>query len=245
MNKHLIALGCVLASAGAATGIVAAAGAQEAPQRVAITISASSARITGADALEQGYTRLVFRSSGKGERGFALFRLAPGVTRAQLEAQARRITSPSAAERLGTFVASGFVEGSRTYTTSILLDRSSEYALVRFTGEAAEVEGWLATGEGRSNAPVPAPDVRVTLNDYRFGGGSTLPRDGTIQVLNSGRVQHHALIFPLARGVDAEKVLRALKAGREPSPNAFGGPPSALTEVVSPATTNERLVTVR
>jgi hypothetical protein len=116
MNKHLIAVGCVLATAGAATGIVAAAGAQEPQQNVSVTISASSAQITGADALKQGYTKLTFRASGKGERGFALFKLAPGVTRPELEAYAKKVGNPAEAEEKGTFVASGFVAGKQTYT---------------------------------------------------------------------------------------------------------------------------------
>ena len=237
MNKHLIAVGCVLASAGAAGGIVAAAGAQEPQQTVRITLSATSAQITGAEALKQGYTKLTFTSSGKGERGFAVFKLKPGVTRQQFETEAPKIDNPNDAAKLGAFVASGFIEGKKTYTTSIVLDKTSEYALIDFTKKAA-VRGFFATNDQSSNAPVPPADVRVTLRDYSFGGGSTLPRNGTIQVVNTGKVLHHTLIFPLRKGLDTKKLMRDIKAGKEPR-NAFAGPPSALTEIVSPKTTND------
>jgi hypothetical protein len=237
MNKHLIAVGCVLATAGAASGIVAAAAAQEPPQAVGITLSASSAQITGAEALKQGYTKLTFKASGKGERGFAVFKLRPGVTRQQAETEAPKIDNPADAAKLGTFVASGFIEGRKTYTTSILLDRTSEYALLDFTKKPG-IRGWFATNDQSSNAPVPAPDARVTLRDYSFGGATTLPRDGTVQVLNTGKVLHHTLIFPLRKGVDTKKLVRDIKAGKEPG-SAFAGPPSALTEIVSPKTTND------
>ena len=143
------------------------------------------------------------------------------------------------AEKYGKFVASGFIQGKKTYTTSILLDASSEYAVLRFGEKAAEVEGWFATSAESSNAPLPEPDVRVTLRDYSFGGASTLPRDGLIQVLNAGKVQHHTLIFPLAKGVNTKRLLKGIKAGKEPSRKAFAGPPAALTEIVSPQTTND------
>lgn len=237
MNKNVIAVACVTAAAAAASGIVAAAGAQEAPQQVGITIAASSAQITGAEALKQGYTKLVFKASGKGERGFAVFKLAPGVTRQQAETQAPKIEDPNDAAKLGTFVASGFIEGSKTYTTSVLLDATSEYALIDFTKKPG-IRGWFTTSAESSNAPVPAPDVRVTLRDYSFGGASTLPRNGTIQVVNTGKVLHHTLVFPLRKGVDTKKLLRDIKAGKEPR-TAFSGPPSALTEIVSPKTTND------
>lgn len=237
MNKNVIAVACVTAAAAAASGIVAAAGAQEAPQRVSVTLAAKSAQITGAEALKQGYTKLVFSSSGKGERGFAVFKLAPGVTRQQFETEATKIQDPGAAKRLGTFVASGFIAGKKTYTTSILLDKASEYALLDFTKKTA-IRGFFATNEESSNASVPAADARVTLRDYSFGGASTLPRDGTVQVLNTGKVLHHTLIFPLRKGVDTKKLLRDIKAGKEPR-TAFAGPPSALTEIVSPKTTND------
>lgn len=237
MNKHLIAVGCVLATAGAATGIVAAAGAQEPQQNASVTMAASSAQIIGADALKQGYTKLVFRASGKGERGFAVFKLAPGVSREQVESEAPKIDNPNDAKKLGKFVASGFIAGKKTYTTSILLDATSEYALLDFTKKAA-IRGWFATSGESSNAPVPPADARVTLRDYSFGGASTLPRNGTIQVLNTGKVLHHTLVFPLRKGVDTKKLVRDIKAGKEPR-SAFAGPPSALTELVSPQTTND------
>ena len=237
MNKHLIAVGCVLASAGAASGIVAAAGAQEAPQSVGVTISAKAAQITGAEALKQGYTKLTFKASGKGERGFALFKLKPGVTRQQAETEAPKIDNPNDAAKLGSFVASGFIQGKKTYTTSILLDKTSEYALIDFTKKPG-IRGWFTTNDQSSNAPVPALDARLTLRDYSFGGASTLPRNGTVQVVNTGKVLHHTLVFPLRKGVNTKKLLRDIKAGKEPR-TAFAGPPSALTEIVSPKTTND------
>lgn len=239
MNRNLIAVGCVLATAGAATGIVAAAGAQEPQQIVSVTIAAKSAQITGADALKQGYTKLVFKSSGKGERGFSVFKVKAGVTRAEIESAVKKIKDPYDATKLGTFVAGGFVAGPKTYTTSILLDATSEYAVIDITQRAAAVRAWLATSAESSNAPVPAADARVTLRDFSFGGAGTLPRNGRIQVLNTGKKLHHTLVFPLAKGVDTKKVLRDLKAGKEPSSKAFGGPPVALTEIVSPKTTND------
>jgi hypothetical protein len=238
MNKTLIAGALVLGAAGCATGIVAAAGAQETQPTVGLAVAAKHITITGADALAAGPTTIRLTGVGKGDHGAAVFKLKPGVTHEQLERAARSSAQPSTAEKLGKFVASGFVGAGQSYTTSILLDRDTEYAVIRFGEKSSSVDGWFRTSDTSSNARLLDPDVRVTLRDYSFGGASTLPRDGVVQVLNAGHHQHHALILPLKKGVSTKRVLRDIKAGKEPR-YAIAGAPRALTEIVSPATTND------
>jgi hypothetical protein len=235
MNKNVIAVACVTTAAAAATGIVAAAGAQEAPPTVTVSVAAKSASFQGADALKAGATRLVIKASGKGERGVALFKLRDGVTRDEITKQAPKIQNPAQAKKLGTFVASAFVAGPTAYTTTLDL-QPAEYALVDFTKKPA-VRGGFVVGAEQGTAVAPAPDAEVTLKDYAFSAPSTLPRDGVIRVANDGDVLHHALAFPLRKGVDTKALLKQIKAGKEPR-NAFAGPPAALVEIVSPGAVN-------
>ena len=235
MNKNVIAAACVTAAAVAATGIVAVAGAQEAPPTVAVSVAAKSATIRGADALKAGPARFVIKASGKGERGVALFKLRAGVTRDEVTRQAPKIQNPASAKKFGTFVASAFVQGATAYTTTIDL-QPAEYALVDFTKRPA-VRGGFAVGSEQGTAVAPAPDAEVSLKDYAFGGPSTLPRNGVIRLTNDGDVLHHALAFALRKGVNTKSLLRQIKSGKEPR-NAFAGPPAALVEIVSPGTVN-------
>jgi hypothetical protein len=51
-------------------------------------------------------------------------------------------------------------------------------------------------------------------------------------------VLHHALAFPLKKGVNSRALLRRLRRGGEPSQRMFAGPPQALVEIVSPGAVN-------
>jgi hypothetical protein len=66
----------------------------------------------------------------------------------------------------------------------------------------------------------------------------------TVKVTNEGKVMHHALAFPLAKGVKESALLRKIRDGKEPR-KEFAGPPSALVEIVSPKSTNDVEVTLR
>lgn len=213
-----------------------AVAAQEAPPTVGLSVGAKSVQITGAEALKAGPTTLRFTAASKGELGPAVLALKPGVTRDQVAKGAKTIGTMQG-EKLGTLVASTFLMGGGEYATTVDLD-PGDHAVVNFGKKGAQVAGYFTVGTEQSTAVAPAADATVTLEDYAFGGPSTLPKGGTIRVENTGKVQHHALVMPLRKGVNAKKVLKDIKAGKEPA-NALGGPPSALTEVVSPGTTND------
>ncbi|HWT92019.1 MAG TPA: hypothetical protein VN238_03415 [Solirubrobacteraceae bacterium] len=237
MRKKLIGGATALSLAATGAGVAAAVSpAQEAPPTVGLAVSATSVQVTGAEALKAGPTTLRFTAAGKGELAPAVLELKPGVTREQVAAAAKDLGT-MAGEKVGTLVASTFLMGPAPYTTTVDLD-PGEHAVLNFGRKGATVAGWFTVGAERGTAVAPAPTTTVTMEDYAFGGPSTLPRGGTIRVTNAGKVQHHALVMPLKKGVSTKRVLKDIKAGKEPA-YALGGPPSALTEVVSPGTTND------
>ncbi|CAA9502425.1 MAG: hypothetical protein AVDCRST_MAG17-1459 [uncultured Solirubrobacterales bacterium] len=236
MRKQALAgaLALALTAAGAA-GVVA----QETPPTVDIDVTPKKMVVSGADALKGGPTRLAFDFAGRGEVGFVVMELRPGVTRDQVVKAAPRIKDPAAAEkRYGRFVASTFLGNARKYATTITLKPATEYVIIDITRRGA-VRGGFTTGQEAGTAVAPAPSVTVGLEDYGFDVPSTVPRTGTMRVENRGRVLHHMLSFPLRKGVNDKKLLRDLKAGKEPPRTAFAGPPSAPVEVVSPGTVND------
>jgi hypothetical protein len=236
MNKNVIAVSCVAAFAAAATGIVGAANAQEAPPTVTVTATAKSATIQGADALKAGQTRLVIKASRAGERGILVFKVREGVTRDEVTRAVPRIQDPSDTKRYGEFVASAFVSPGGTYATTINLP-AADYAIIDMSRKPV-TRGFFRTGPDAGTAAAPAPAASVALDDYRFRGASTLPREGVLRVTNEGDVLHHALALPLRKGVDTKALMRDLKRGKEPSQRLFSGPPQALVEIVSPGTEN-------
>ena len=236
MNRYVIAVSCIAAFAAGATGIVAAANAQEAPPTVTVTATAKSATIQGANALRSGQTRLVIKASRSGERGILVFKVREGITREQVTRAVPRIEDPKDAKRYGEFVASTFVNPGGSYATTVNLP-AADYAIIDLTRKPV-TRGFFRTGPEAGTAAAPAPAASVGLDDYRFTGPSTLPSEGVLRVTNDGDVLHHALAFPLRKGVDTKALLRDLKRGKEPAQRLFSGPPSALVEIVSPGTEN-------
>lgn len=233
MKQQLVTGAVALAVAGAGAAVV---GAQEAPPTVGIAVTPKTMTVTGADALKAGPTRLAFTRRGKGESGFVVIELKPGVTRAQVTKAAPNITDPRGGLKYGRFVASSFVAGGARYATTLTL-KAGEYVIVDITRRPA-VRAAFTVGRETSTAVATTPATTVGMVDYGFDMPSTVPRTGTFRVENRGKQLHHMLTFPLRKGVNEAKLLRDLKAGKEPRA-AFAGPPSAPVEVVSPGTVND------
>ena len=232
MRRMLLA-GAVALTLGGGVAVVSA---QDPPLTVNVTVGASSMTVVGEEGLSAGPTRFNFTVARGAERGFALFELKAGVTREEVTEAAPEIRSPADAHRYGRFVASGIEDGGGTYTTTITL-RDGQYVLIDFTRRPVVREGFVV-GTSPSTARLPEPDATVTMRDYAFRGDSVLPRDGVVRVENKGRRIHHALLFPLRSGVNARRVVRQLKQGKDPE-KAFAGQATALTEIVSPLAVND------
>ena len=241
MKKQALAGAIALALTGAGAAAVTA---QEAPPTVDVTITPRAMTVKGAEALKGGPTRLAFTATGRGEAGFVVMELKPGVTRQQITAAAPRIKDPAAAERrYGRFVASTFLAVARRYATTITLKPGAEYVILDISKRPA-VRAGFTVGPETSTAAAPAPAATIGLEDYAVDAPATLPRTGTIRVENRGKVLHHLLAFPLRKDTDTKKLMRQIKAGKEPR-GVFAGPPSAPVEIVSTGTVNDVEVSSR
>ena len=241
MNKHLIATGALtLAVAGGSAGVVAA---QSAPPEIEFDVTAKAVKLAPGTQIPAGVAKLTFDRSGKGETGLALVRLNEGVTVEQFGAQVPKLKDPSDVHEYGRIVASTFIAGSGEYSTTVKLD-DADYTVVDMTRKPAARMSFHA-GPADSGAVAPATDASVGLRDYRFAMPASLTAGKqTLKVTNDGDVLHHALVFPLAKGVNGAKLMKKIKAGKEPR-KEFAGPPSALVEIVSPQTRNDVEVNLR
>jgi hypothetical protein len=241
VKKHLIAAGALaLAVAGSAAGIVSAQGT---PPEVLFAVTSKAVKVEPGQQFPAGYTKLTLQRTGKGETGLALVKLNPGVTVEELTQAAPKIENPAQANKYGRFVASTFIAGQSSYSTTVRLE-DADYAWVDFTKKPAVRLGFHA-GPADSGAVAPAPAANVGLRDYRFAMPSTLKAGAqTLRVANAGDEIHHALMFPLAKGVKEQALLKKIRDGKEPR-KEFAGPPSALVEIVSPDTTNDVEVNLR
>ena len=241
MNKHTIAAGALtLALAGGSAGVVAA---QSAPPEIEFDVTAKAVKLAAGTQVPAGVAKLTLDRTGKGETGLALVRLKQGVTVEQFRAAVPKLRSPEAAHKYGRIVASTFIAGNDEYSTTLKLD-DADYVFVDLTRRPVARLAFHA-GPGDSGAVAPAADASVGLRDYGFAMPSSLTAGKqTLRVTNDGDVLHHALVFPLAKGVNGSRLMKKIKAGKEPR-KEFAGPPTALVEIVSPETANDVEVNLR
>jgi len=242
VKKHLLAAGALaLTVAGASAGIGSAQG--PAVPEIEFAVTPKAVKIAPGTQIGAGFTKLTLERTGKGESGLVLFKLNPDVSQEELGAAVSKIREPKDAEKYGRLVASTFIAGKSTYSTTIKLE-DADYAWVDITRKPAVRLGFHA-GPAENGAAQPEADHNVKLRDYRFGMPASLESGRqTLRVSNDGDVLHHALVFPLAKGVNGGKLMKKIRAGKEPT-KEFGGPPTALVEVVSPETTNDVEVNLR
>jgi hypothetical protein len=232
MKRRIAAAAVAVGALGGGAAVVAWA--QDAPPTVEVTVSKGKITVAGADALKTGPTRFHFTAKG-GEKGVVLMRLEEGVTQEEAAAAAKRIRNPNAAEKYGTFVASGFFQ--KEYAATVNLE-DADYAFIDVSKDPVWRGGFRA-GPEAGTAVAPTPSATVELRDYRFGGDKVLPAgDDPIRVENVGDVMHHAIAIPLTRRANGKRIVRQIKRGQEPR-KGIAGPPGALVEAVSGGTSSD------
>ena len=241
MKKHLAAGALALAVAGSGASLVSAQ-APTVPQ-LGFDITPQAITLEGAPQIGTGFHRISLENKGRGQAAVALVKLKQGVTVEQFNAAIPKLKDPTKVEDLGSVVASSFYMGPSDYVTTIRLE-NADYVFVDVSKKPVARMSFRPGPQASAVAP-PKPDATVKLLDYKFSMPSTLKAGkSVIRTRNDGRQLHHALVMPLKKGVSDKRVLRDLKAGKEPR-YALAGPPSALVEIVSPKTTNDVEVNMR
>jgi hypothetical protein len=213
----------------------AAVTAQDAPPTVAVNVSPTAMQVTGADALAAGPTRFLFTVSGKGERGFSLVQLKPGMTPEQADQVARKIKAANRAEQqLGRFLGGSVVPSGQEYATTVELQPGS-YALIDSTN-TPRVRASFVVGETASAARMPDTTSSIVTDDYRFRTPATLSSTGPYRVENRGTRLHHVFAIPMRRNAKTRRVVARLLKGKRSK--ALIGPPAVVADLVSGGTVN-------
>ena len=178
-----------------------------------VTVSGTATTIAGPAApVAPGATRFVFRSTDtRAEFSVFVAALEPGRTVDEVTAALRE--SPEGALELLQIVASATLAPGGRRAITVDIKPNTTYLLVNDGGSenpADIVTSPLATGGAATGTVAPSPDATVRMRDLRFGGDRTLPRRGTVRVINGGWAPHFALAIPLRKGAKRSAVGRAL-----------------------------------
>lgn len=192
-----------------------------------LLIEASDFAFSAPAEIPAGTTRIVVNNTGQEEHQAQVARINDGSTFEDLAAALQQ-PDPGAALALLTLAGgpTGVVPGATEATTSNL--GPGTYAFLCFVESpdgvphlAKGMIGQIAVTGTASDAPLPAGDAEVTLQDFAFVGLSNLSAgQHTVTVTNDGPQVHEATLVKLNEGTTVEQVMGFFTSTEPPS-----GPP--------------------
>jgi hypothetical protein len=202
---------------------------------VSVALSPSSIAVGGT--LQSGAVNVVSSSTGGKEPSTSLLLLKPGVSVAEVDGllDAGKVgNEPNLASKYGSIVFDGPIA---------LPGKSSEAQTVLVPGQymAINAEGsksakWPRTSftvtAAAAPAALPAAQATESSIDFAFRGPSTLHDGELVRFENEGYVVHMDLALPAKSRASAQKMVKALLAGKEKGlekliagePFSFAGP---------------------
>ena len=193
--------------------LVGAAGASAASRLPTIRVAvAGKTAIAVSGATVSGAVNVVSTFSGKGQGGYGLVRLDPGVSFARaLGAVRAHHGDPNALTPFGAIVVSTGAPG----TVQTVLTPGNYVALnLTGNGPAKQVAQFTVT---RSVAPARLPKAAATETSIEFGfTGPRVMHDGTIvRLVNGGYLVHMDVMIGARSKTGAQRIARLLRAGQD------------------------------
>ena len=192
-----------------------------------LTIEAADFKFAAPGETPAGVTRIVVNNVGQEDHQAQVARIAEGKTFDDLTAALQQ-PDPTAALALLTLDGgpTGVAPGATVATYSNLAP--GPYALLCFVespdGTPHLAKGMIAPLEVTGtavDAPLPAGDAELALQDFAFVGVTSLaPGEHTVTVTNKGPQPHEATLVKLNEGTTVEQVVQSFASSEAPS-----GPP--------------------
>jgi len=223
----------------ASLALVAASGLgseHAATQNITVTLSKGTTTVSGTDALVSGLTRIAARNTGKAPVDFALARIKPGKTFADLQAQLNRSSDVPEATTATLTTFFGIAPG-QTFVTTLNLPPGDYVTTQPPNGKGLGPAVQFSIANGAAGGSPPATTGTVLLYDYGISAPASIRGRGTLEVNNIGANYHFLSGIRLNRGVNADKVvsdIRSGKGGNGPPPGEF----VTIIGVVNPGSIN-------
>jgi hypothetical protein len=228
---------CLAVAILASLALVAASGfgsEQAATQNISVTLSKGKTTVSGADTLVSGLTKITARNTGSAPANFALARILPGKTFADLQAETKRSrgTPEGTTATLTTFF--GIAPG-QSFVTTLNLPPGDYVTTQPSNGLGPAVQFSIANGAAGGSPP--ATTGTVLLYDYGISAPASIRGRGTLKVNDIGANYHFLVGIRLNRGVNADKVVSDIRSGK----GGNGPPPGqqvTIIGVVNPGSIN-------
>lgn len=243
-RRLLVAVSALLALAGIST----AASAAQASSLPTINIAISSSKATVSGALQSGAVNVVSTDSGVKEAAVILFHLNPGVSVAEVEAftKTKAGHDPNGAAKYGSIVLD--VEdnpGVSTEAQTVLA--AGQYLELTGQGEKGpKVEASFTIAAASAPASLPTPEATVRTIEFGFRGPATLKDGELVRFEDEGYLVHMDVAFPAKNMKDAQKIVKALKTGKEKGlQKLVAGAPFTLAGPLSHGSYQQETITAK
>jgi hypothetical protein len=243
--RRLLAPAAVLL---AMAGLGALPGASDAASLPTLTVAITSSSATVSGALQSGAVNVVSTDTGVKEAAVIIFRQNPGVSNAEIEAFSKSKTErdPNNADKYGSIVLDvednpGSTSEAQTYL------QPGQYIELTAAGEKpAKIEAHFTVAPATSPVALPKPEATVRTIEFGFRGPTTLKDGELVRFENEGFLVHMDAAFPVKNMKDAQKVVKALKTGKEKGlEKLVAGAPITFAGPLSPGAYQQETVTAK
>jgi uncharacterized cupredoxin-like copper-binding protein len=212
-----------------------------------MTIGAIEYQFTGGAALARaGQVRIALRNLGQEQHNVQLIRLNDGVTPERVSETLGEEPGGSGLLELGEPAGGpGAVEPGGTGEATQALTPGRYLVVCTIRGRAGEAhagDGMVGSFDvvpGGSTGAPPEASATVDLSDHRIGLPRRVPRQGTIEVVNRGKLPHEVSFYRLPSGGSrgAAAVRRYVDSlGREPLHQSVPFPAAGGVAAIAPGT---------
>lgn len=221
---------CLALAMVASFGLVAAMGLGSehgATQSITVTLSKGKTTVSGTDSLVAGLTKITARNTGSKPVNFALARLRPGKTLADLQAETNRSSNVPEGTTATLTTYFGLAPG-QSFTTTLDLPPGDYVSTQPPDGKGLGPATQFSIANGAAGGSPPANNGTVVLYDYGIDAPASIPGRGTLKINDIGQNYHFLIGIRLNRGVNADKVVSDIRAGKETN----GPPPGQFVTII-------------
>ncbi len=206
----------VVAARLASLGLVVASGLgseHAATQRIVVTLASGKTTVSDTNGLVAGLTTISARNTGSKPADFALTRIKPGRTFADLQAELNR--SANVPEGTTATLTTYFgVAPGQTFVTTLDLPPGDYVTTQPPDGKGLGPAAQFTIANGTAGGSPPTTSGTVVLYDYGIRAPATLSGRGTLKINNVG-LNYHFVVAPKRKPrVTRSSAVAALRSGR-------------------------------
>ncbi len=217
LDRRRLGVGALIVVALLASlGLVVASGLgseHAATQQITVTLAKGKTTVGDTSTLVAGLTRVSARNTGTKPVNFALTRIKPGKTFADLRAELNRSSNVPEGTTATLTTYFGVAPG-QTFVTTLDLPPGDYVTAQPPDGKGLGPAAQFTIPNGSAGGSPPATSGTIMLYDYGIRAPATLSGRGTLRINNIGANYHFVVALKLKPGVTGASAVAGLRSGK-------------------------------